>query len=194
MKYKGWIIAIYDKYELKYNEKYKNINNKKKFKELSFKKKAEFVGYFTSIVIGAVLYGAGILLNNPWKFVIGALLMIGPPMISIYFDKFKIEVYKRHARVLMEVLEEENINTVSVIERLIKDTSGGLYKINYGEINNYIKLVTSVVGIFGAAFGAGNLLDKLNGQIKNIAIFLILIIICGVTTYLISLEIPKSKK
>ncbi|NMF06568.1 hypothetical protein ACUH7Y_25395 [Clostridium beijerinckii] len=194
MNYKGWIMAIHDKYKIKYNEKYKNIYNKRKFKELEVKEKLVLIFYSISVIIGAILYGAGIVLNNPWMFICGTLLMIFPPMILIYFDRFEIEIYKRHARVLREVLEEENINTVSVIDRLIKDTSGALYKIKDGVISNYMKVFSSVVGTLGAAFGVGNWLDKLKGDYKNIAIFVIVMIIFIFTAYIISFVIPNSKK
>jgi hypothetical protein len=194
MNYNGWIMAIYYKYKERYYKKYKNINNKRKFKELKVKEKLILIFYFIFVIIGTALYGFGIVLNNPWAFITGTLFMICPPILLIYFDKFQIEIYKRHARILREVLEEENINTVSVIEKLIKDTSGIFYKIKDGEVNNYIKSLSSAVGIFGAAFGAGSLLDKLKGENRNIAIFIIVIIIFGLAAYIISFTNPNSKK
>ncbi|MDU4478583.1 hypothetical protein [Clostridium sp.] len=194
MNYTGWIMAIYDKYKQKYNEKYKNINNKRKFKELKVKEKIVLILYLTFVIIGVTLYGAGIVLNNSLEYIIGTLFMICPPILLVYFDKLQIEIYKRHVRVLREVLEEENINTLPVIERLIRDTSGVLYKIKNGEINNYIKLASSLFGTVGAALGARNLLDKLNGNAKNVAIIIIVIIIFVLAIYLISLQLPNSKK
>ncbi|MBY6931274.1 hypothetical protein [Clostridium botulinum] len=193
MSYKGWIIAIYEKYNQRYNEKYKNINRKKKFKDLETKKKLILIVYSICVISGTILYGRGIVLNNLLEYIIGTLFMICSPIIIIYFDKFQIEVYKRHARVLREILEEENINKVSIIERLIGDTAGVLYKIKNGEINNYIKLASSLIGIFVAALGA-NLLDRLNGNAKKVAIIIIIIIIFGLAIYLISLQTPNTKR
>ncbi|QGH20887.1 hypothetical protein [Clostridium butyricum] len=193
MSYKGWIISIYETYNHKFNEKYKNINRKKKFRDLEFKQKLILTIYFTCVFSGAVIYGWGILRNNLLQYVIGMLFMICPPIVIVYFDKYQIELYKRHARVLKEVLEEENINSISVIERLIEDTSGILYKVKNGEINNYIKAISSLVGIFGAALGA-NLLENLNGNAKKIAIVLIVITIFMLALHLISLQVPNTKK
>lgn len=174
MNYTGWIMAIYDKYKQKYNEKYKNINNKRKFKELKVKEKIVLILYLTFVIIGVTLYGAGIVLNNSLEYIIGTLFTICPPILLVYFDKLQIEIYKRHVRVLREVLEEENINTLPVIERLIRDTSGVLYKIKNGEINNYIKLASSLLfGTVGAALGDYSLNFSMS---RNIFLFACLII------------------
>lgn len=196
MDYKGWIMAIYDRYKQKYNERYLTNKNRRKFKNLTTKDKLKIIFYFILVIGGGISYFIGILLNNPIIFVIGILVEIIPPMILVYKTKFKMWDYKRCVNALRDVLEEENINTVPAIKKLIKDTAGVLYKIKDGEVNNYIKLLSFVSGAVGVAFGVGNYLDKLEVKNNDMAVILKLFIgiaIIGGMIYIIILVMPGSK-
>ena len=195
MNYKDWIIIIYDKYKKKYNEKYINDKRIIKFKDITTIGKLIIIFYFTFVIGGGISYFIGILLNNLIISIIGIVAEITPPIILIYKTKFKQEDYRKCVCTLREVLEEENINTIPTINRLIKDTAGVLYRIKDGEVNNYIKLST-FISASGLMFGVSNYLDKI--EIKNnnvvviIEIFIVMAIIGGII-YILRMIIPGSK-
>lgn len=197
MNYNGWIMNIYDSYKEKYMfdrhmNKFSNFN---KFKDLNIIGKIILIAYFIFVIGGGVSYFIGIYLNSPVISAIGLIAEVLPPILLIYNTRFKQEDYRKCVCTLREVLDEENINTIPAIKRLIRDTAGLLYRIKDGEVNNYIKLIT-FISASGLMFGVSNYLNKLdiknNNEVIMIEILVIVAIIVGVL-YILRMIIPGSK-
>ncbi|MFW2491696.1 hypothetical protein ACN077_24530 [Clostridium chromiireducens] len=195
MNYKGWIMNIYGRYEQKYKEKYIGNKNTRKFRDLNIVGKLIMILYFSFVIGGSISYFIGIFLNNAVISIVGIVVEILPPIILIYKTKFKQEDYRKCVCTLREVLEEESINTIPVINRLIKDTAGIMYRIKDGEVNNYIKLLT-FASASGLAFGISDYLNKLEIRNNNTIIIikmLIVMTIIGGIIYILRLIVPGSK-
>ncbi|MDF2883801.1 MAG: hypothetical protein K0R54_4365 [Clostridiaceae bacterium] len=202
MNYKGWIMNIYDRYKLKYKERYtydyidkNSFKNSNKFRDLNIIGKILLISYFTFVIGGGISYFIGLYLNSPVTSAIGLIAEILPPILLICNTKYEQDEYRKCVRVLREVLEEENIKTISAIKRLIEDTAGVLYRIKDGEVNNYIKLVT-FISASGLMFGVNNYLNKLEIKNNNVIIIieiLIIIAIIGGIVYILRMIVPGSK-
>ncbi|WP_160687492.1 hypothetical protein [Clostridium sp. C2-6-12] len=200
MNYKGWIMNIYDRYKLKYKERYtdddkNSFKNFNKINDLNAIGKILMILYFAFVIVGGISYFVGLYLNSPVVSAIGLIAEVVPPMLLIYNTKFEQDEYKKCVRVLREVLEEENIKTIPVIKRLIKDTAGVLYRIKDGEVNNYIKLLT-FISASGLMFGVSNYLNKIEIKNNNAIIIieiLIIIAIIGGIIYILRMVNPGSK-
>ncbi|AQR98082.1 hypothetical protein [Clostridium saccharoperbutylacetonicum] len=72
MNYKGWIMNIYDRYKLKYKERYTydysdkgSFKNSNKFRELNIIGKILLIYYIIFVIAGGMPYFIGLYLNSP---------------------------------------------------------------------------------------------------------------------------------
>lgn len=185
MEYNEWLISIYDETIKRYKKEHEF--KLKKFKELSVKVKIQLILFIVCCLIGFLLNIYGIYKKYNEFLFMGCLVMFMPPTLLLYSQKYDLQYFKDNIEILKQVLESENLNNVEAIERLIKDTSGVLYRINDMLIP---KLIINVIGASGITY----IINKLGGEVISlvISLFILIITVCLLGYYILR-SIPNSK-
>lgn len=166
MNYKGWIDAIYDKYQKRYEYLYIKRTFLEKFKLLDKKIKRNFIIYMIGFIITMAIYIGGMFYNN-YSAISFAMLFLLVLVIWIkHTTKFPLELYKRDIRILKDVLTDEGIYSVEIIEKLIHDTSNLMYRLINGDLSNVVKFLSAILG----SVLLKTILDKTS--INSIVVFL----------------------
>lgn len=203
MDYMGWVLSIYDECIKRYNEKYtKKMTWKEVFKKISSKENRYdaialfiLVLYIVGIIAITILYFLGVIKRVEEYLIIASLLLAISYIPQMYRYELKLDDYKKKLTVLLEILDEESLNTVESIERLSKDTEGILNKIKSSKFDSINKFILTVSGL-SAAIGVKNI--NLETQtIKNSILIVLAILIFSAfiiwVVYSVLTTIPNSR-
>ncbi|MDC0803504.1 hypothetical protein POG14_15045 [Clostridium paraputrificum] len=146
MTYRGWIDAIYDKYQKRYEYLYPKRTLWEKIKSLNKKNKINFIIYIVGFVIAMFLYVLGLFVDNNILTVLGFVILICLVPWLKHVTKFPLELYRNDIRILKEIMKDEGIYTVEIIEKLIKDTSNIAYRLLNGDLSNVVKFLSAILG------------------------------------------------
>lgn len=184
MNYKGWVLAIYETYATKYENKY----SKKKLKDLSFKKKIKLIVGWLLIVIGLIMDVIALVISNELLYLGGISVIAISLIIFDQMSKCNMEVFKKNLIVLEEVLIDENIDTVSIISQLIQDTGNLTYRLikDTGKGNIYIQILSYLSA-------SGIVAYLLNAENSKSAYLLLIIFIVIFIIYVLYSTIPYGK-
>lgn len=124
MRYRDWVLAIFDEVEKRFEQKKKEERFEQKEKNQEDKSENKrSIKMIGGLLIGCALYLYGIFIGSEQTIALGYLLIIFSPILYLYTEKKDLKYYKCKLDILEKVLNSENLNNEKAIKELIKETS-----------------------------------------------------------------------
>lgn len=176
MQYKWWITALYDEYEKRKKEQQKNEHKKITLKEFMKKENRAVHIFMICVFIISILFITG-LINEMYYWILLLLTEIVIILPESYRNskKLNLNIFKEDVQILKDIMIEEGIYDISIINKLLENTGGFLYKIENDKMN-YLKYIIILLSSIPITFGA-KIKVSLDLEIYLVIAFILLLIL-----------------